>query len=330
MFPIVDMHCDLLSFVITKSDIEKALHDPISLASLDQQKKGGVTLQILAMFGKSDPGSVACFEKQTNAYTYIRNKHSQGVETWNGKARDHHVGYSIENASLLLEESEPFDLLQKRFTHLIKIAGPMAYISLTWNDENRFGGGNLSQVGLKEDGKRLLELMAENSIKQKIAIDFSHTSDKLAEDILNFIDQRSLKLTPIASHSNYRAVQDVKRNLPSDIALEIGKRGGIIGLNMVSRFLGSSPKSLLDHIGRGLELRLEHAIVFGADFFGPTGIPALDQGGPYFFDQISNASTYPHILEKIHTMFDAQLAENIAYKNALHYFERAGFTPKQS
>ncbi|PCI78422.1 peptidase [Candidatus Aerophobetes bacterium] len=324
--PIIDMHCDFLAFVASATDKEKAITDPLSLCSLPQQKQGGVTLQILALFAITRKGSFKQLEKQFSIYcSLIEKARVDNMHTWKAKSANHHVGYAIENASLLLEENEPINLLEQRLNHLIDKAGPPAYISLTWNDENRFGGGNLSTAGLKEDGKRCLETMAKLSLEKKIAIDLSHTSDALALGILNYIETKSLKqLTPIASHSNYRAITDEKRNLPSEIALEIGKRGGIIGLNFVSRFLGKDPKAFLDHIGRALELRLENNIVFGADFFGPVGIASLDDGGPYFFEKFGNSSTYPTMLEEITSHFDKNLAEKMAWKNGAHFFSKAG------
>ena len=324
--PIIDMHCDLLSFAANKSQPMRALNDPQALCSLTQQKQGSVSLQILAMFAPTRKGSTKHFAKQLEVYkALIDSKQSHMIDSWRKDTGEHHVGYSIENASLLLEEFEPIDVLESRFASLIQAAGPMAYVSLTWNDENRFAGGNLSNKGLKSDGKRCLDLMAKFSAGSKIAIDFSHTSDHTAYNILEYLEQTNLPLTPIASHSNYRSVQDMTRNLPSDVALEIGNRGGIIGLNLVNKFIGEHPKAALDHIGRALDLHLKDHIVFGADFFGPVGIEDLDLGGPHFFESLGNSSCYPHLTHMIEETFDKEICEKIAWKNAQAYFQRAGF-----
>ncbi len=97
-----------------------------------------------------------------------------------------------------LEEDEPLDLLFERFD-----AKKWLYISLTWKEENRFGGGDQTMVGLKRNGEVLLEYMDGKDV----AIDLSHTSNPLAEGILNHIDKKGLKITTIASHSNFRAVK---------------------------------------------------------------------------------------------------------------------------
>ena len=73
---------------------------------------------------------------------------------------------------------------------------------------------------------------------KKIAIDLSHTSDFLAHDILNYIDKMGLNVRTIASHSNFRKIAEVVRNLTDEIAKEILKRGGVIGFNLFKSFVG--------------------------------------------------------------------------------------------
>ena len=138
------------------------------------------------------------------------------------------------------------------------------YVSLTWNHENRFGGGNASQVGLKRDGELFLDYLSE----QRVAIDLSHTSDALAHDILNYIDRKGLKLTPIASHSSFRSIKDCPHNLPDDLAREIIRRGGMIGINFVRHFIGDRPEDFLEHIHHGIALGAENSLSLGADFYG--------------------------------------------------------------
>jgi len=46
---------------------------------------------------------------------------------------------------------------------------------------------------------------------KQIPIDLSHTSDLLAEGILNHIDSQKLEIPVIASHSNFRAIWNHRR-----------------------------------------------------------------------------------------------------------------------
>ena len=116
---------------------------------------------------------------------------------------------------------------------------------MTWDGENRFGGGVGSKQGLKEDGKRLLEWMTG----KQIAIDFSHTSDALAEGILTHIDQERLVLPVMASHSNFRSITDCARNMPDWLAQELIRRKGILGLTLFAPFIHKSdPTAIIRHV----------------------------------------------------------------------------------
>jgi len=102
---------------------------------------------------------------------------------------------------------------------------------------------------------------------ENIAIDLSHTSDVLAQDILNFIDKRKLSLTPIASHSNFRVIAQVARNLPDEMAQEIIRRGGVIGLNFMRAFLGSQGIGNLNRqVEHASKLGVISHLCFGSDF----------------------------------------------------------------
>ena len=118
---------------------------------------------------------------------------------------------------------------------IIDNVGNLFYIGLTHHLENRFGGGNFSKAGLKDDGKALLDYLDN----KQIAVDFSHTSDALAYDILEYISKKNLKIPILASHSNYRPNFDHPRNLPDDIAKEIINQKGLIGLNFVRAFVNN-------------------------------------------------------------------------------------------
>ncbi len=70
----------------------------------------------------------------------------------------------------------------------------------------------------------------------RIAVDLSHTSDRLADEILNEIDRKGYTMGVIASHSNARKVCHHPRNLPDHLIKEIVARKGIIGINLYKKF----------------------------------------------------------------------------------------------
>jgi microsomal dipeptidase-like Zn-dependent dipeptidase len=207
-----------------------------------------------------------------------------------------HILPAFENASAFASESESLSDALQRLEGYVDAIGPLFYIGMTWDHENRFGGGNLTQVGLKEDGKRLLEWMSG----KKIAVDMSHTSDWLAHGILNYIDQNGLDVRVLASHSNFRAISGYPRNLPDDIAKEIVRRKGLIGLNFFAPFIHKTdPSALLRHVEYGLELGAADALSFGADFFWDNDFKYIlekYQCSQAFFPELSDSSVYPYVL----------------------------------
>ena len=194
----------------------------------------------------------------------------------------------------------------------------MLYVSLTWNGENRFGGGNHTHVGLKRDG----ELFLEHIDGKKIAIDLSHASDQLAGDILNYIDKKGLQVTPIASHSNLRAVCDDARNLPDEFALEIIRREGVIGFNLVRKFVGEKPpEGLLAHLHHLALLGGERHHCLGADFFFEGSVaPSVHFVLPFFYPHFDDSSCYPRLLEPL----EGEVRERIAHANFEAFVAREG------
>ena len=314
--PIADFHCDLLSYLA--EDATRTAYDPESRASIPLLIEGGVVLQTLAIFTKTKKGSEAAGEKQFQIFVDLPKKYP---EVFGSKIK---LVLSIENASSFSEEGEHLQEGLKRVNYWLKKAGKIAYISLTWNGENRFGGGSGSKVGLKPDGEKLLEWMSG----KEIAIDFSHTSDKLAHDIFNYIDKRHLKILPVASHSNFRWVSDHERNLPDAIAKEIASRGGLIGLNFVRRFLGSQGAAdFLEQLEFAQNLRVMDHLCLGADFFDDRDFPSeYDDLRPLFNPGFDTAACYPKLLDFVKEQLYPTEIEGLAHKNLTDFLCKSSET----
>ena len=228
---------------------------------------------------------------------------------------------AIENASVFCEETEPLQKGLDRLDRWMQEAGLILYISLTWNDENRFGGGNASKTGLKPDGKVLLEWMEGKGI----SIDFSHTSDALAHDLLNTIDAKNYRISPVASHSNFRKVADVPRNLTDEIAKEIFQRNGLIGINFLRPFLGGKgPEDFLRQIEHADRLNGLGSLCFGADFFNDSDVPELRRLKPFYYPHFDNASCYPRLIELLRTQLPEHQIEKIASGNIFRFIKDKG------
>ena len=313
MVPVVDIHCDLLSYLSKAA--KRTPNDLKSRCSIPQLRKGHVKVQVMAIFTRTVDASVMDAEKQIECMQALHNSPyiSPFLETEDLSTENTlYILPAFENASSFCTEQEPLAIGLERLTGFVKKVGQPAYMSLTWNGENRFGGGNETRVGLKPDGKTLLEWM--NS--RQIALDFSHTSDELADDIFNEIEARGYTMPVLASHSNFRAVVDSPRNLSDKIAKEIIRRKGIIGLNFLQKFLGSGVHILKEHIIHGLSLGGEDAICFGADFFctedlKTLGIPSLSK----YPVGMENSACYPFVINFLQE--NGMCIEKLAYKNAL-------------
>lgn len=322
MLPIINFHNDLLGCVL-ESQKEPDFTARELLTSVPQMHEGGVQIETLALFSTTNAKSVDTLFKQLELYQTLLSKHTTQVDSiknYSKESKKTHFLLAIENASGLLKRGEPFNLTIERLEKICSVERVL-YISLTWNTENLFGGGNESSVGLKDPGRELLKHLHQ----KKIAIDLSHTSDALAHDLLNFIDQNNLEIPLIASHSNFRSVRDVPRNLPDDIAKELIQRGAPIGLNFVKHFVGSAPSDFYKHIEHGIKLGAQDNLSLGADFFGgidlsPETLKTLSL--PLFFPDFDNSSCYPKFFEHLEKKFDRQLIEKIAYKNALNFLNQ--------
>lgn len=295
---ISDLHCDLLLYlaIVPKANIDATEDIGVTLPYL---QAGQVQHQVAAIFARTDEQSVVWGEKQLAAYQSLL-EHPKFYALTEKEQLDASpssgigLTLAIENASVLALEDEPLANAFDRLDQILSLGGRLFYITMTHHTENRFGGGNYSDVGLKPDGKRLLDYMAEH----QITIDLSHTSDQLAEGILTHLEKQNLQLPVIASHSNFRVLRDHPRNLTDEITQEIVHRNGLIGANFLRLFLdGSNAESLLEHIQYGLE-QAPACMAFGADFFYRPAISDPERQ-PLFFEEYEDAGQYPKILEQL-------------------------------
>lgn len=310
--PIADFHCDLLCYLAENKT--RTAYDPESRASIPFLVEGGVICQTLAIYTQTKPDSALSGEKQLAAFLDLPKKHP---DFFPHKVK---IVVAIENASSFCAENERLDEGLKRLQDWLKKAGKIAYISLTWNGENRFGGGCGANVGLKPDGEKLLQWMSD----KQMAVDLSHTTDKLAHDILNYIDKRGLKIIPVASHSNFRSISDHERNLPDDIAKEIAARQGLIGLNFVRRFLGSNGSTdFLEQLEFAQNLGVIKSMCLGADFFDDRDFPpAYDDLRPFFHPEFDTSACYPRFLSLIQDTLHPSEIEGLAHKNLTTFLDK--------
>jgi membrane dipeptidase len=324
--PIFDLHCDLLSYMAKRPDADP--FNPDLGCSIPNLRRGKVRMQVMAIYNDVNPNSVELGLRQAGIFASLPKQFSdyfflvKNAEELEKRLDDVKTGIiaSIENASGFCTEDMPLEKGIKNLEKIISTCGRIFYISFTHHLENRFGGGNYTKTGLKPDGEVLLEYMDGKGI----CLDFSHTSDALADDMLNHIDKKGLKIQVMASHSNFRSVWDHPRNLPDRLALEILRREGIIGLNFLRAFLNTTNrKALYQHYLFGKEsLGAGSQLAFGADFFYTLDHPDPTRF-PFYYIEHEDASKYRGILENLGKAgFTADELKGIAYVNTLNFMKK--------
>ncbi len=326
--PIIDLHCDLLLYL--QDDPGRTPFDTLVRCAIPQMRSGHVKVQVMALFTETAKGCAELGVRQADIFKVLPNRYPEQFElvqtgnAMNLALASDKIGIiaAIENASIFAEESDTFEQIVDRLHSIIGRIGRPLYIGLTWNGENRFGGGAQTQVGLKEDGRRLLDWLQG----RKIAVDFSHASDRLIEDILRYIDEKKLQIPLMASHSNFRSVADMPRNLPDELAKEIFKRKGVIGLNFVRSLLGEGGnQAMIAQLERAIDLGGEGNICFGADFFFEGDLPkaSLLAASPEgrFYPEFADSSCYPQVLSlwKDELFISDEVLEKIAHRNLLRF-----------
>ncbi|MEL7623424.1 MAG: membrane dipeptidase [Clostridiales bacterium] len=208
---------------------------------------------------------------------------------------------TIENSSIFAGDLDRINLMAERGVRLA---------SLTWNGANELAGGAsaYTEWGLTDFGRQAIGRMEELGI----ILDVSHANDK------SFWETVNLATKPfIASHSNCRSVCNHRRNLTDDQIREIGRMGGVIGLNYYINFLKEDGEvagwdDLLRHIDRMLELAGDKVPALGSDFDGAKTPPFLqsvaDEAGLY--DAICRSS------------LGKTLADRIFFDNAYEFFKK--------
>ena len=160
---------------------------------------------------------------------------------------------------------------------------------LTWNEENTLATGAKGdpQKGLTELGKQALCRMEALDM----TVDISHLNDG------GFWDVMRLTHGPvIASHSNCRALCDVRRNLTDEQLRAIRDTGGLVGVNVYHSFVHAEPEKqtvemLARHACHMAEVMGVEHVACGFDFceyFGPgnesaAGIDDCSKAEAFFY-----------------------------------------------
>ncbi|MDO4788299.1 MAG: membrane dipeptidase [Johnsonella sp.] len=190
----------------------------------------------------------------------------------------------------------------------------LRHASLTWNEENALA------TGVRGDEERGLTGLGREAVRKLntlgVILDVSHLNERSFWDLADASDRPF-----IASHSNCAALCPHKRNLKDEQIREIGKRGGLVGLNSYCSFIHSekekqNPEGLARHAARIADLIGPEHLVFGFDFCDfldhEEGTKGLEDAGEAY-----------HMLSSLENLgFSKKELEMISHLNYRNYIEK--------
>lgn len=190
-------------------------------------------------------------------------------------------------------------------------------ISLTWAVASRYAGGNETETGITDLGRKLITEMQ----RLNVALDVSHLSERATMDALDFAGVRTC-----ATHSNCRSLlgdrnnTNWQRHLSDETIKTIAKRGGVIGLNLFGRFLklGEGRPTIdeaVDHVEHICQLTgsAKH-VGIGSDMDGGLSASDLPEG-------IDRARDLPKLIEAFQARgYSDEDTRAFAYGNWARFF----------
>ena len=150
---------------------------------------------------------------------------------------------------------------KKRLDNLLKL-NPYS-VSLTWNFDNKYAGGNFGTSGLTEHGKTLIL----NLIKNNITIDVAHLNKKSFYDVSEFLNK------PIfCSHTGLNYIHKSDRNLSDKQVYDIINSNGYVGIFLSPKFLSDDNIMTVDKFSKIIIKIINKFgyknIGIGSDFYG--------------------------------------------------------------
>ncbi|MBQ8137115.1 MAG: membrane dipeptidase, partial [Clostridia bacterium] len=264
-------------------------------------KKGGVSLQTMAMFvgGKPEIEAIQrAFSAMEAVFARWKETRKQIVDPQDAKVGETAFMLSVEGCDLLQNGLETL-------AHWQAIGVRMA--AITWNYKNALATPHCvdQTSGLTAFGREAVREMA----RLGIAPDVSHLNEA------GFYDLLDMGICPLASHSCCRALCDNTRNLTDDQLRALFSAGGYVGVNFYPGFLKKRGHARIndvaEHLGHMLSLGGEGKIGFGSDF---DGIERTPQG-------LEDPAGVPALLRELEKRFGQDITRGIAGENLLHFYQ---------
>ena len=221
-------------------------------------------------------------------------------------AGKHAALLSVEGATGLMGSTS---VLRDFYDVGVRVCG-LAWLSNDLAKSNRVTDDGEEDTGLTDTGR---EIVAEGN-RLGIIFDVSHLSDKSFRDLTEIAEK-----PVIASHSNFRALCGHSRNLTDEMAKEIVRRDGMIGLNLCPAFIHEDKDKqnidmLLRHLDHCIEITDEDHIGFGGD---------VDGIGHYPEPLTKENSVHDQIIDiMVRHGYSDSLIRKVAYENYMNFLRK--------
>lgn len=267
---VADAHFDLLPLVL-----EKRLEGRTKVIETDylpSLREGNVDLVISSIFisNKFLPEMALRHALDQISALYSELEESPGFFTLCRNTTEIMAAKERGELAILMsfEGVEPLgsDLSLLRVFHALGVRG----VGITWSRRNYAADGCFfkpvdegGKGGLTDFGVRLVREAA----RLGMYLDVSHLNDEGLADVFSFH-----KGPVIASHSNCRTLAGTMRNLTDEQIRLLASRGGLMGMNVCSIFVGDAEHAtmneaeLANHVDHIKKLVGTQAVGFGFDF----------------------------------------------------------------
>jgi membrane dipeptidase len=303
---VVDLHADTLLDLASGA---RSLSERSAAGHLDlpRLRDGGVGCQVFAAYVSPDLPPDAMYARASrllDAYEEARARCAGAMVTCHTAteiAAARAAGrvaavLAIENADAIEGDLDRVDAFYRRGVRIM---------SLTWNGSNRLadGVGGNRHGGLSALGRRAAARMQARGV----LIDVSHLTERAFWDLAAAADGPI-----VATHSNAAAMEPHPRNLTDDQLREIGKRGGVVGLNFYPLFLGEATiAAIARHARHMAEVMGPAHVALGSDF---DGIGRTPEG-------LEDVTGMPKVTEALLSAgFTPDEVQGILGRNALRVF----------
>lgn len=311
MYPIIDMHCDVLSKLLDNPKINFYDEQCGMDVCFPYLQRSQIYLQTFAIY-LSDQKGESTFNQVVQCVQLLHQKvlcHPDMVLI-KSRADLDALGSNGKIGALLTLEGADALAGNLGYLPILRELG-VRCLGITWNYANWAADGVLEtrNAGLTLKGKRLIEECEHWGI----LIDVSHLNEK------GFWELTEMATTPFfASHSNAYHICPHPRNLKDEQISALIKQRGMIGITFVPYFVKSiQPVNISDiitHIDHICALGGAQHIGFGSDFDGiETWINGLEHAGKYegLVNELLKHFTDQQVKGFLHHNFNRFLQENL-------------------